>query len=622
MSPKKAMNNDNKMFQQFPEVSTQEWEAEIIKGLKGADYDKKLIWRTDEGFNVRPYYRAEDLADISYLDALPNEFPYTRGYKTTSNNWEIVQEITEKDPRKANEMALYAISKGAHLIAFNAADITTTVQMETLLNGINLEKNGVQFNHSKEYIPLAKLFVEYINAKGFNKEQIIGALNFDAITFALKQGKFYRTKESDLDQTFELLTLTQELKKFKVMNVNGLALHNAGATIVQELGYSLAIANEYIAYLVTKGVPVQQIAEKIQFTLSVGTNYFMEIAKLRSARLLWSTMIEQYKPECDCAYHIKINTVASSWNKTLYDPYVNILRSTTEGMAAAIGGADSIALKPFDLVYKQEDDFSARISRNIQVILKEESYFDKVVDPAAGSYYIETLTNSIAEHAWKLFQYVESKGGMIALVENGEVKAEILKSCNKRNMDIATRKYILLGTNQYPNTNEMMLDKMERSCDSDSSGLQSYRGAKAFEDLRLATEQFSKNNPRPKVFLLKIGNLSMRQARGGFITNFFGCAGYEIVDNVSFTSVEEGVKAAFDIHANIIVMCSSDEEYATLGVEAAQLIKSKNKNTLFVIAGNPTESIEALKNAGTDDFIHVKVNVLESLQKYNELLLS
>jgi methylmalonyl-CoA mutase len=616
------MKSNEKLFQQFPEVSTQEWEAVIMKDLKGADYTKKLIWQTDEGFNVRPYYRAEDLVDISYLDTLPNEFPYTRGYKTDSNNWEIVQEITEKDPQKANEMAIYAIGKGANLIAFNTADITTFAQMESLLNGINLEKHGVQFNHSKSYIPLVKLFVEYIDAKGYNKENIIGAINFDAIVFALKQGKFYRSKEEDLDQAFKLISLTKELKKFKVINVNGLALHNAGASIVQELGYSLATANEYIAYLVAKGIPVHQVTRKLQLTLSVGTNYFMEIAKLRAVRLLWSTIVDQYKPECDCAYQLKVNTVASSWNKTLYDPYVNILRSTTEGMAASIGGADSIALKPFDLVFKQEDDFSARINRNIQVILKEESYFDKVVDPAAGSYYIENLTNSISEHAWKLFQYVESKGGMIALVENGEVKAEILKSCHKRNMDIATRKYILLGTNQYPNTDEMMLDKMERSCDSDSSGLQSYRGAKAFEDLRLATEQFAKNNFRPKVLLLKIGNLAMRQARAGFITNFFGCAGYEIIDNAGFASVEEGVNAALDTHANIVVMCSSDEEYATLGVEAAQLLKSKNPKTLFVIAGNPSESIEALKTAGTDDFIHVKVNVLESLQKYNNLLLN
>ncbi|MBP1672868.1 MAG: methylmalonyl-CoA mutase [Bacteroidetes bacterium] len=615
------MSNQN-LFQQFPEVSTQEWEGVILKDLKGADYNKKLVWHTDEGFDVRPYYRAEDLLNISYLDSLPNEFPYTRGYKTHTNDWEVVQEITEKDPKKANMIAIDALTRGANMIAFNSADITSATDMELLLNGIDLEKNGVQFNHSKSYIELVKLFVAYIDKHNFNKETIIGAINFDAIVFALKQGKFYRSKQEDLDQVQELLDLTKDLKKFRIINVNGLALHNAGATIIQELGYALGIAGEYIAYLSEKGVPVHEITRKLQFTLSVGTNYFMEIAKIRAIRLLWSTIVDQYNPQCDCAYQLKINTVASSWNKTLYDPYVNILRSTTEGMAAAIGGADSIALKPFDMVYKQEDDFSSRISRNIQVILKKESYFDQVVDPAAGSYYIENLTNSIAEHAWKLFQHVEKNGGMIALVENGEVKAEILQSCNKRNMDIATRKYILLGTNQYPNTNEMMLDKMERYCASDSSGLQSYHGAKAFEDLRIATEQFAKENERPKVFLFKIGNLAMRQARAGFITNFFGCSGYEIIDNAGFNTIEEGIEAAKNAQANVIVMCSSDEEYAHLGVQAAQLSKEKMQNALFVIAGYPSECIETLKSAGTDDFVHVKVNVLDTLRKYNELLLN
>ena len=158
------MNNE-KLFQQFPEISTQEWEGVIMKDLKGADYNKKLVWHTDEGFDVRPYYRAEDLSPISYLDSLPNEFPYTRGYKTNANNWDIVQEITEKDPAKANELALNAISRGANMIAFNSADITTAQQLETLLKNIDLEKNGVQFNHSKSYIPLVKLFIEYINKK-------------------------------------------------------------------------------------------------------------------------------------------------------------------------------------------------------------------------------------------------------------------------------------------------------------------------------------------------------------------------------------------------------------------------------------------------------------------------
>ncbi|MBQ4433774.1 MAG: methylmalonyl-CoA mutase small subunit, partial [Bacteroidales bacterium] len=281
-------------------------------------------------------------------------------------------------------------------------------------------------------------------------------------------------------------------------------------------------------------------------------------------------------------------------------------------------GADSITLQPFDVAFKGDDDFSRRISRNVQIILKEESYFDKTVDPAAGSYYIENLTDSIAEHAWKLFQSVEAEGGITQMILDGKIKAAIEESCQKRNMDIATRKYILLGTNQFPNIKETMLDKIEVTPEKEHAGLQTYRGAVAFEELRLETERYAAKNGRPKVFLMKVGNLAMRQARSGFATNFFGCAGYEIIEPAGFDSIAEGIEAAKAVKADIIVVCSSDEEYATLGVEAAKAAKAAG--FIFIVAGNPTESIDALKAAGADDFIHVKTNVLECLKRYNEKL--
>jgi len=615
------MSVENRLFQEFPPVSTEQWEEIILKDLKGADYQKKLIWRTDEGFQVRPYYRAEDLESLDYLEALPNQFPYTRGFKTKDNHWNIVQEITEKDPQKANAIALNALKKGADTVSFCTKNINSYRNLSLLLQNINLEKNAVQFRCATSYLDLMKWFIQYVDDQKFAKTKVAGAIDFDAIVYALKKGKFYRDQKTDLHEVIELLALTSELPLFKIVNVNGLAMHNAGATIVQELGYALAVANEYLAYATDNGIASDKIASKMQFTLSVGSNYFMEIAKLRAIRLLWTTLIEQYHPADENAYRITLNTVASSWNKTLYDPYVNMLRSTTEAMSAALGGADSIALKPFDVAYKQEDEFSSRISRNTQIILKEESFFDKVVDPAAGSYYIENLTHSIIEYSWKLFQKTENEGGFITLMNNGKIKSEIEQSAQKRNMDIATRKYILLGTNQYPNPNEFMSDKIEETKSCDSKGLKSYRGAAAFEALRLETEEFAKKYHRPKLFLLKVGNLAMRQARAGFITNFFSCAGYEIIDNTGFANAEEGVKAALEAAPDFIVICSSDEEYATLGVEIVQQIKRINKNMPVLIAGNPTEIIEILNNAGVDDYIHVKNNLLEKLNEYNKLYL-
>jgi len=613
------MSIENKLFQEFLPVATEQWEEVILKDLKGADYQKKLVWRTDEGFQVKPYYRAEDLNALDYLETLPSRFPYTRGFKTKNNHWNIVQEITEKDPEKANVIAVNALSKGADTVSFCTKKVVSYQDIKSLLQNIDLEKNGVQFRCASSYIELMKWFVQFIDESKQDKTKISGSIDFDTIIYALKKGKIFRNKETDLQEVIELLALTSELPKFKIINVNGLAIHNAGATIVQELGYALSVANEYLAFATEKGIASEKIASKMQFTLSVGSNYFMEIAKLRAARLLWATLIEQYQPACNCAYQLVLNTVASSWNKTLYDPYVNMLRSTTEAMSAALGGADSIALKPFDIAYKQEDEFSSRISRNTQIILKEESYFDKIVDPSAGSYYIENLTHSIIEHSWKLFQATEIEGGFVASMEAGKVKAAIEQSAQKRDMDIATRKYILLGTNQYPNINECMLDKIEDTKTCDSEGLKSYRGAAAFEALRLQTEEWAKKHHRPRLFLLKVGNLAMRQARAGFITNFFGCAGYEILDNAGFASADEGVKNALEAAPDLIVLCSSDEEYATLGVEIVQKIKKITKKIPVLIAGNPTEIIDTLNEAGIDDYIHIKNNVLEKLNLYNNI---
>lgn len=612
---------DEKLFTEFPPISTEEWEATIQKDLKGADYERKLVWRTDEGFNVRPYYRAENLEDLDYLNTLPDEFPYTRGTKADNNKWDIVQEVEEADPAKANAIATDALKRGATCIAFNAANIDSDAALETLFQGIDLNTTGVQFNHVKSYLDLMKRFVAYVEAHNYDKEKVQGSINFDPLTYRLKHNKFWKSAQEDMMQAVELLEMNGCMKNFKVINVNGIVLHNAGSTIVQELGYTLALANEYLSFCTEHGMKVEKAASRMQLTMSVGSNYFMEIAKLRAVRLLWSTIVEQYHPQCNCAYKIHINTVASTWNKTLYDPYVNMLRSTTEGMSAVIGGSDSVSLQPFDVAYKESDEFSRRIARNVQIILKEEAFMDRVVDPAAGSYYVENLTNSIAEQAWKLFREVEAGGGALKLIEDGTIKAEIEKSCQKRDMDIATRRYILLGTNQYPNINEKMADKIERVVKDENEGLKTYRGAIAFEEIRLATEKFAAANHRPKVYLLKLGNLAMRQARAGFITNFFGCAGYEIVEPSGFATVEEGVKAAGEAKPDLIVVCSSDEEYATLGVEAAKQCKAQYPNTPFLVAGNPTECLDALKEAGTDDFIHVKVNILESLRKYNQMLL-
>ena len=403
-------------------------------------------------------------------------------------------------------------------------------------------------------------------------------------------------------------------------------LHSGGASIVQEVAFTLAHANEYLALLSDEGFVVDDLSQMMQFSMACGSNFFMEIAKFRAVRMLWANIVNQYKPASAEAAKIAIHANSSLWNKTIYDAHVNILRTTTEAMSAILGSVDSLNVLPYNTVFAKPDDFSNRIARNIQFILKEESYLDKIVDPAAGSYYVEYITDAIAKEAWKLFQRIEKDGGYIQAVKSGFIRDEIMKIRQQRDMDIAMRKTTLLGTNQYPNLNEKVLDKIqmisEEPAPEAKPGLEIYRGAEAFEDLRLEVEVFAQENEAvPSVFIFATGNLAMRKARASFATNFFGCGGYKVIEKVAYPDIPTGISEAVKSKAQIVVICSSDEEYESVSPQIARGIKEILPETIVVVAGYPKEIVETLKSQGVDDFIHIKTNVIEALKKYNNLLL-
>jgi methylmalonyl-CoA mutase len=311
---------------------------------------------------------------------------------------------------------------------------------------------------------------------------------------------------------------------------------------------------------------------------------------------------------------------------TIYDAYVNMLRTTTEAMSAALGGVDAITVKPFDAAFKTATEFSERIARNQQIILKEESHFNKVTDAAAGSYFIENLTNEIATAAWNIFLEIEAAGGFIQALQKGHIQTLVREMQKIRLQNVSTRKETILGTNQFPNFQEKADDVVcecaKQIWDMTVEGaeietIKPFRMALEFENLRLAVDDFSKKHKRPLVFMLTIGSLSMRKARSQFASNFFACAGYEIVDNNGFNTIDEGLKAAFEKKADIVVLCSSDEEYATLAPEAMDKIGDK---ALLVSAGKPVDCIEALKAKGIEHFIHVRSNILEMLKVFNVAL--
>lgn len=613
-----------KLFDMFPPISTEEWKAKINVDLKGADYNKKLVWRTNEGFNVQPFYRREDIEGLYTLGSMPGQFPFVRGTRE-DNNWLIRQQVEGKDAAELNRNALYILNRGVDSLGFKLGGDFDLAELPELLRDIDLKKVEINIQCCpRRAAEVAKALVEYVKAQGA-AEEFKGSIDFNPYKRLLRHG--LKLNRDIKEMALEVYNAAKELKGLRCFAVDSYMLNNAGAYITQELGYALAWGAQWMTMMTEAGLTPAEVGCRIKFNMGISSNYFMELAKFRAGRMLWAEIVKAYNPECECACKMKVHAVTSQFNQTIYDAHVNLLRSMTETMSAALAGVDSIETLPFDLQYKCPDEFSERIARNQQLLLREESHLDKVVDPAGGSYYIEVLTASIAEQAWKLFLDVEEKGGFRAIVENGELQKAINESNVKRHTDVARRKEILLGTNQYPNFNEKALDKVNEGkccncgCAADgevADGAVDFinfdRAASQFEQLRLDTERSGK---RPKVFMLTIGNLAMRLARAQFSANFFGCAGYEIIDNIGFESVKAGVDAAMEKGADIVVLCSSDDEYAQYAPEA---YKELNGRALFVVAGAPS-CMDELKAQGIEDFIHVRVNVLDTLIGFNAKLL-
>ena len=615
-------DSKEKLFSDFPGVSTEAWMEKITADLKGADFEKKLVWKTNEGFKVKPFYRQEDLEGLKTTEGLPGQFPYVRGTKKDDNTWYVRQEIKVECAKEANAKALDILNKGVDSLGFSLKKKDLCPEyIETLLEGICAECVELNFSTCQgATVLLANLLVEYFTKKGYDLANLKGSVNYDPMGKMLSKGK---DVSNYIATAKELVEVMAALPKYRCISVNAIELNNAGSYIAQELGYALAWGNEYLNALIEAGVSADDAAKKIKFNFGISSNYFLEIAKFRAARMLWANIVKEYAPACDCSCKMLAHAETSTFNLTLFDAHVNMLRTQTEAMSAALAGVNSITVSPYDKAYQTPDDFSERIARNQQLLLKEECHFDKVVDPSAGSYFIENLTVSIAQQAWNLFLQVEEEGGMMEAIKAGKVQEAVNASNKARHEAVAKRREILLGTNQYPNFTEMANGKAplgcqcccggDHECEKPIATLSKDRAANEFEALRLQTENSGR---RPKAFMLTIGNLAMRQARAQFSCNFLACAGYEVIDNLGFATVEEGVEAAMKANADIVVLCSSDDEYAEHAVPAFQAL---NGRAMFIVAGAPA-CMEDLKAAGIENFIHVRCNVLETLKEYNAKL--
>jgi methylmalonyl-CoA mutase len=578
------MATDN-LLQEFPPVSTQSWEDAIAKDLKGADYARKLIWHTEEGLAVRPYYRTGDITGLEFLDAAPGHFPYLRSARFTGD-WQIREEIDAADLEQANLAAQRAVAAGAEEIAFRNVVVRNTSDLGMLL--VNLQTIPVHFQNAGEQI--LRLLIERLTERPDSAPVSTG---WNPLT--------------NLDFAAEVLRTTPPA--LVPFTIEGSAFGESGATAVEEVGFTLAAAVDFLAEMQSRNVEIDRAAGSIEFSFAIGANYFFQIAKFRAFRMLWARAVESFGGTVEGA-RARIHARTSRWNKTLYDSHINILRATTEAMSAILGGANSVTVAAFDECYKTPDEASRRLARNTQIILKREALLAHIADPGAGSYCLEVITDFIAHEGWQSMQVVEADGGFGKADVDGLIGNALRRSLAAKEKKVVSRRRIFTGTNQYADASEKALqraDPLRLSVER--------RGAQVYEQLRLRTERHAAETGwLPRVLLAEIGDVKMRTARSGFAANFFACAGFDIVTQRFWSPAEI---AASD--ADLIVLCSSDPEYLELVSELALRLKELGRRTPVIVAGNP-EFTEQLQAAGAADFIHIRSNPIEVLTNWQHQL--
>ncbi len=416
------------LFDDFNSISSKQWKQKIQFELNGADYNETVVWNSPEDIMVKPFYHKDEFVGVASI-------------KTKASEFRICQNIFVHDLEKTMIRAQDSVHRGAESIRFAIEDENTDVTK--LLESLPLEKISVYFHLS--FISID--FVKKIEAIA-KKENATIFCNLDPIGQLAKDGNWFATKEKNNFDTLNLISEATE--NLSIISIDSGVYQNAGANMVQQIAYSLGQANEYFNTITTINKP-------IVFEVSVGTNYFFEIAKLRALRQLFNLIAKEYDHNLDC--HLLVSPTKR--NKTLYDYNVNMLRTTTECMSAILGGADAIANLPYDALYHKDNEFGDRIARNQLLVLKHESYFDKVNNPADGSYYIESLTHQLAEKALNLFKDIEANGGFLKQLKDGIIKRKIQESADKEQELFDTGKEILLGTNKYPNKNDRMKDDLE-----------------------------------------------------------------------------------------------------------------------------------------------------------------
>jgi methylmalonyl-CoA mutase len=616
------------LFAEFSPSTRDEWVEATIKSLKGKPFEK-VISKTVEGFDLQPMYRAEDIANIEHKDSLPGHFPYIRGTKPDgyrSERWHIAQNISISDPKVFNEALKHDLERGQTAIYIdNNFQFESIENMKVAFADIDLLQYPIFLQADRDAVGIYRFLKAYLQDEYM--EDISGCIGYDPIHQLAQNGEVSGTT---IEATADYIERFGHISpKLDMIAVRTNIYHDAGANAVQELAIAMATGVTYISEMLERGLDIDSITQKMRFFLSVGENFFMEIAKLRAIKMMWAQIVREFGGDAE-SQKIKLHASTGTRNKTQLDAHVNMLRVTTEAMAGAIGGVDSMTVAPFDTSFSEPDDFSRRIARNIQLILQEEVNLTDVIDPAGGSWYVEHLTNQLAQSAWEFFQQIEAQGGMISALQVGFIQEKIDAVAEARNKNIASRKNILVGTNMYSNLNESL--SQDHNIPSDNipddgdylieiTPLQPMRLSEPFEILRANAETYGQTNgDRPQIFLANFGTLPEYKARMDFTQGFYEVGGFELTNQGEYDTIASAVSATLASNAGAVVICSTDANYTDIVPDFAQAIKAQKPDMVVILAGYPKDQIDEYKQAGVDDFIHIRANCYEMNQQLQDRL--
>ncbi|HPS79139.1 MAG TPA: acyl-CoA mutase large subunit family protein, partial [Thermoanaerobaculaceae bacterium] len=470
-----------RLLAEFPVSSLDAWHQEVVKLLKGAPFDKKMLTPTYEGITLKALYTRDDVQALRFPAVMPGDAPFPRstrvlGYRQGA--WLVAQELPYPTYEELNEALRQDLDRGQTAVNLlldratqagldpdmapigevgaDGTSIASVIGLSRALDGIDLGRTPILVQPGSAALPFAALLVALMRRQGRDVSQLQGSLGMDPVAGLVTRGELPVSLGRAYD---ELATLTgwacAHAPRITTVSAYGFPYHDSGASAVQELAFVLATAVEHLRQLEARGLDVETVAPRILFGLSVGSHFFMEVAKLRAARMLWARVVEA-SGGSEAAARMTLHARSSSWNKTRFDPHTNILRATTEAFAAVLGGCDSLHVAAFDEALGLPSERGRRIARNTQTILREEVHLDAVVDPAGGSWTVEALTAQVAEKAWVLFQEIESEGGMLAALEKGIPQRQVAEVAEQRRKAIAGRRDVVLGVNVYPNAKEAL----------------------------------------------------------------------------------------------------------------------------------------------------------------------